>query len=118
MRPTRVSTLVALLVGTAALAWGALRISVNRGGHAAGADLDRAGRRRVTRRRRAADGRRAAVAGWRGRRSDRTRSAMARLAVLGKASAHVGPLVGGLYAGYLVVAAARAGHRAAGGTAR
>ena len=29
--------------------------------------------------------------------------AMARLAVLGKASAHVGPLVGGLYAGYLVV---------------
>ena len=28
--------------------------------------------------------------------------AMARLAVLGKASAHVGPLVGGLYAGYLV----------------
>lgn len=28
---------------------------------------------------------------------------MARMAVLGKASAHVGPLVGGLYAGYLLV---------------
>jgi hypothetical protein len=27
----------------------------------------------------------------------------ARMAVLGKASAHVGPIVGGLYAGYLVV---------------
>ena len=28
---------------------------------------------------------------------------MARMAVLGKASAHVGPIVGGLYAGYLLV---------------
>ena len=28
---------------------------------------------------------------------------MARMAVLGKASAHVGPLVGGLYLGYLLV---------------
>ena len=28
---------------------------------------------------------------------------MARMAVLGKASAHVGPLVGGLYGGYLLV---------------
>ena len=29
--------------------------------------------------------------------------AMARMAVLGKASAHVGPVVGGLYGGYLLV---------------
>ena len=36
-------------------------------------------------------------------RSGRTRLSMARMAVLGKASAHVGPLVGGLYGGYLLV---------------
>jgi MFS family permease len=28
---------------------------------------------------------------------------MARMAVLGKASAHVGPIIGGLYGGYLLV---------------
>jgi len=47
---------------------------------------------------------------WLGLRSRLTRPeqrphplSMARMAVLGKASAHVGPIVGGLYAGYLLV---------------
>lgn len=49
------------------------------------------------------------LATWLGLRSRLRRPAqrphplsMARMAVLGKASAHVGPLVGGLYAGYLL----------------
>ena len=101
MKPTRVATLLALLIGTAALAWGALQISVNRGGMLpqltwtapAGVLLTAvvvlltalALRSRLAR----PEKRPHALA-------------MARLAVLGKASAHVGPLVGGLYAGYLV----------------
>ena len=62
MRPTRVATLFALLVGTAALAWGVLQISVEPRRDAAAADLDRSGRRRRHRRGRAADGAGAAVA--------------------------------------------------------
>ena len=102
MRPTRVATLFALLVGTAALAWGVLQISVNRGGMLPVADLDRPRRRR---RHRPASCCLTAVA-LRSRLARPEKRphplAMARLAVLGKASAHVGPLVGGLYAGYLV----------------
>jgi hypothetical protein len=102
MRPSRVGVLVALLVGVAAVAWGALQISVNRGttlppltwtapaGVAALAVVVL-----VT------------ALGLRSR-LDRPEKrphplSMARMAVLGKASAHVGPIVGGLYAGYLLV---------------
>jgi hypothetical protein len=100
--PTRIGTLVALLLGTAALAWGALQITTNRGGMLpqltwtapSGVAL-------------------LAVAvlltalALRSRLSRPEKRphplAMARLAVLGKANAHVGPIVGGLYAGYLLV---------------
>lgn len=95
-------TLVALLLGTAALAWGALQITTNRGGMLpqltwtapsgiavlAVAVLLTA----------------LALRSRLGRPEKRPHPlAMARLAVLGKANAHVGPLVGGLYAGYLLV---------------
>lgn len=101
MRPTRVTTLVALLVGVAALSWGALRIAETRG-HSlpplswtapAGVAL-LAVVVFVT-----------ALALRSRLRGDRPPNPLgtARMAVLGKASAHVGPLVGGLYAGYLVV---------------
>ena len=102
MRPTRVGTLVALLLGTAALAWGALQISTNRGGMLPQLTWTAPFLVGVL-----------AVAVLLTALALRSRLArpekrphplaMARLAVLGKASAHVGPLVGGLYAGYLVV---------------
>ena len=98
---TRISTLVALLVGTAAVTWGALHIAETLGSALpqlawtapAGVAVLAvvvlvtavALRRRL----------------GRGRPPDPL--GMARMAVLGKASAHVGPIVGGLYAGYLVV---------------
>ena len=101
MRPTRVSTLVALLLGVAALAWGVLRIAQTRG-----SDLPEltwtapAGVAVLT----------VVVAvatlALRSRlRGDRPPNPLgvARMAVLGKASAHVGPIVGGGYLGYLVV---------------
>lgn len=101
MRVTRVSTLVAMLVGVAALTWGVLRIAETQGwalpqlswtapaGVAvlAVAVIVSA----VALRRRLGSGRPPDPLG------------MARMAVLGKASAHVGPIVGGLYAGYLLV---------------
>jgi hypothetical protein len=100
--PTRVGTLVALLLGTAALCWGALQISTNRGGMLPALTWTAPFLVGVL-----------AVAvlltalGLRSRLARPAKRppalAMARLAVLGKASAHVGPLVGGLYAGYLVV---------------
>lgn len=101
MRPTRVGPLVALLLGVAAVTWGALRIAENRGlslpnlawtapafiGVLAVVVL-------VT-----------ALALRSRLRGDRPPHPLgtARMAVLGKASAHVGPIVGGLYGGYLVV---------------
>ena len=101
MKPTRVATLLALLVGTAALAWGVLQISVNRGGMLPPLTWTAPAGVVVT-----------AVVVLLTALALRSRLArpekrphplaMARLAVLGKASAHVGPLVGGLYAGYLV----------------
>ena len=102
MTPTRVGTLVALLLGTAALCWGALQINTNRGGMLPTLTWTApllVGVLAV-----------AVLLTALGLRSRLARPekrppplAMARLAVLGKASAHVGPLVGGLYAGYLVV---------------
>ncbi len=101
MRPTRISTLVALLLGVGAVSWGALRIAEGRGsalpeftwtaptGIAILAVVvvvtTIALRSRL--------------------RGDRPPNPLgvARMAVLGKASAHVGPIVGGFYLGYLLV---------------
>lgn len=102
MRPTRIGVLVALLVSVAAVAWGVLQISANRG-----ATLPP-----LTWTAPAIVGAVAIVVGVTalGLRSRLNRPdkrphplSMARMAVLGKASAHVGPIVGGLYAGYLLV---------------
>ncbi|MCY7372354.1 MAG: DUF3180 domain-containing protein [Spirochaetaceae bacterium] len=101
MRFTRISTLVALLLGVAALTWGVLRVVETQGAALppltwtapAGVALLAVVVlvTAVALRRRLASGRPPDPLG------------MARMAVLGKASAHVGPIVGGLYAGYLVV---------------
>lgn len=95
------STLVALLVGVAALTWGVLRVAETQGSALpplawtapAGVALLAVvvGVTAVALRRRLGSGRPPDPLG------------MARMAVLGKASAHVGPIVGGLYAGYLVL---------------
>ena len=101
MRPTRIGSLVALLVATAALSWGVLRIADTRGvslpavtwtGPAFVAVL--AVVVLV-----AALALRSRLAG------DRPPNPLgtARMAVLGKASAHVGPIVGGIYGGYLLI---------------
>jgi hypothetical protein len=101
VRPTRVSTLVALMLGVAAVSWGALRVAETRGSSLpalawtapAGIAL-LAVVVLVT-----------AVALRSRLRGDRPPHPLgtARMAVLGKASAHVGPIVGGLYLGYLVL---------------
>jgi len=92
---------MALLVGVAALTWGALLIAETRGAvlpplawtAPAGVALLAVVVlvTAVALRRRLSSGRPPEPLG------------MARMAVLGKASAHVGPIVGGLYAGYLVL---------------
>lgn len=103
MRPTRLSTLVALLLGAGALSWGALTIAESRGGllpplpwgaplgiaFLAGALLVST----VALRRR--------LSGIPGTKPPQP-IGVARMAVLGKAGAHVGALVGGLYGGYFV----------------
>ena len=104
MRPTRLSTLVALLLGSGVLSWGALRIAESRGAllpplvwvnplgiaFLAVAVLlsTMALRRRLN--------------GDPGTKPPHP-IGVARMAVLGKASAHVGALVGGAYGGYLVL---------------
>lgn len=102
MRPTRPATLVALLVAIAAIAWGVLQVSSNRGatlppvawtapaGIAALAVVVFVSALALRARLRRPDKRPHPLS-------------MARMAVLGKASAHVGPIVGGLYGGYLLV---------------
>ena len=101
MRPTRVGMLVALLVGVAAVAWGALRVAEIRGvttpnlTWTAPTGIALVGVAVLV-----------SALALRGRlRSDRPPDPLgtARMAVLGKASAHVGPIVGGLYLGYLVL---------------
>lgn len=105
MTPTRVRELVALALGVAAVSWGALRIAQSRGAAMP-------------------------VLGWTAPAfivllavavlvvalalRSRMRAAkvtnplgVARMAVLGKASAHVGPVVGGLYLGYLTLLVSR-----------
>lgn len=102
MRPTRVTSLVALLVGVAAPTWGTLSVLEDRGGM-------------LPRLAWTAPAGILAIAlvvllvalGLRDRiRRGLSRPhplSMAQMAVLGKASAHVGPIVGGLYAGYALV---------------
>jgi hypothetical protein len=102
MKPTRIGTLVALIVCVAAMSWGVLNVRTDHGGTLppltwaapAGVVL-LAVVVLVT------------ALGLRARLQQPSRRphplSMARMAVLGKASAHVGPLVGGLYAGYLLV---------------
>jgi Protein of unknown function (DUF3180) len=102
MKPTRIGTLVTLLVCIAAVTWGVLQISVDRGATLppltwtapAGIAL-------------IAVVVLATALGLRARLDQPAKRphplSMARMAVLGKASAHVGPIVGGLYAGYLLV---------------
>jgi hypothetical protein len=102
MRPTRVGTLVSLLLAVAAVSWGALKISVNRG-----ATLPPVARTAPAGIALLAVVVLVSALALRSRlRTPAKRPhplSMARMAVLGKASAHVGPLVGGLYGGYLVV---------------
>lgn len=104
MRPSRVGLLLALLTGVAAVVWGVLRVVESRGGTSPQLTWTApvaivlltvcvlvatvALRRRL--------------------RGDLDRPppnplGVARMAVLGKASAHVGPIVGGFYLGYLVL---------------
>jgi hypothetical protein len=102
MKPTRITSLLALFVAVAAVAWGALRLVEDRGGtlpplswSAPAGMLALAAVVLAT------------ALGLRNRlnRNDKRPHplSMARMAVLGKASAHVGPIVGGLYAGYALV---------------
>lgn len=102
MRPTRVAVLVALLLSVAAVSWGVLRIMADRGTvlppltwtAPAGVAL-------------LAVVVLATALGLRSRLDQPAKRphplSMARMAVLGKASAHVGPIIGGLYGGYLLV---------------
>jgi hypothetical protein len=96
-----VTTLVALLVGTAALSWGALRVA-----ESLGAALPQLAWTAPTFLAVLAAAVLVVALALRSRLGgDRPPNPLgtARMAVLGKASAHVGPIVGGLYAGYLLV---------------
>ena len=101
MNPTRVRSLVALLVAVAAVAWGALTVTADRGASLPPltwtAPAGVAGLAVVILV--VAFALRARLA-----RPDKRPHplSMARMAVLGKASAHVGPIVCGLYTGYLI----------------
>jgi hypothetical protein len=101
VRPTRASTLVALLLGVGALAWGALRIAESRGSALPALTWTAPTGVAVL-----AVVVAVTTVALRSRlRGDRPPHPLgvARMAVLGKASAHVGPIVGGFYLGYLIV---------------
>lgn len=102
MRPTRVRALVALLLGVAAVTWGALQIALDRGEVLPPLTWTAPSCIALL-----AIVVLATALGLRARLDDPAKRphplSMARMAVLGKASAHVGPIVGGLYAGYLLV---------------
>ena len=101
MRPTRVSLLAALLTGVTAVCWGVLRVAEDRGaslpplGWTAPVGIALLAMTVLV----------TALALRSRLRGARPPDPLgtARLAVLGKASAHVGPIVGGLYLGYLAV---------------
>jgi hypothetical protein len=99
VRPTRVASLVSLFAVVAAVAWGALTLVQDRGGvlpplswSAPAAVLALGVVVFVT----------ALALRSRLRRDDKRPHplSMVQMAMLGKASAHVGPIVGGLYGGY------------------
>jgi len=102
MKPTRIRVLVALLLGVAAVTWGVLQIMLDRG--AVLPPLTWTAPSFIVL---LAIVVLATALGLRARLNDPVKRphplSMARMAVLGKASAHVGPIVGGLYAGYLLV---------------
>jgi hypothetical protein len=102
MRPTRVRVLVALLLGVTAVTWGVLQILLDRGAVLPPLTWTAPSCIALL-----AIVVLATALGLRARLDDPAKRphplSMARMAVLGKASAHVGPLVGGLYAGYLLV---------------
>ena len=102
MRPTRIRVLVALLLGVAAVTWGVLQIMLDRGAVLPPLTWTAPGCIALL-----AIVVLATALGLRARLADPAKRphplSMARMAVLGKASAHVGPIVGGLYAGYLLV---------------
>jgi hypothetical protein len=102
MRPTRVRVLVALLLGVAAVTWGVLQIMLDRGDVLPPLTWSAPSFIALL-----AIVVLATALGLRARLNDPAKRphplSMARMAVLGKASAHVGPIVGGLYAGYALV---------------
>ena len=102
MRPTRIRVLVALLLGVAAVTWGVLQIMLDRGAVLPPLTWTAPSCIALL-----AIVVLATALGLRARLDDPAKRphplSMARMAVLGKASAHVGPIVGGLYAGYLLV---------------
>ena len=106
MKPTRLRDLVALLLAATAVAWGVLKLAEARGSGlpslrwTAPAFLLLLAVSVTT----------VALALRPRLRGDKPRPnplGVARMAVLGKASAHVGPIVGGGYLGYLLVLADR-----------
>jgi hypothetical protein len=102
MRPTRIRVLVAMLLGIAAVTWGVLQIMLDRGEVLPPLTWTAPSFIALL-----AIVVLATALGLRARLDDPVKRphplSMARMAVLGKASAHVGPIVGGLYAGYLLV---------------
>ncbi len=105
MQSTRITILVAMLLALAAVVWGALRIAETRGATLPTLSWSAPALvallavvvlvTAIALRSRLSAGRRPDPLG------------MARMAVLGKASAHVGPIVGGFYLGYLLLLVAR-----------
>lgn len=102
MRPTRIASLVALFAVVAAVAWGVLTLVEDRGGvlpplswSAPAGVLAIGVVVFVT----------ALALRSRLHRDDKRPHplSMVQMAVLGKASAHVGPIVGGLYGGYALI---------------
>ncbi|MGH8969230.1 MAG: DUF3180 domain-containing protein [Actinomycetes bacterium] len=106
MTPSRPAILLALFVSAAAVAWGVLRVAESRGNVLPPlpwtAPLGVGGLALVVLVSAVALRRR--LKGWAGARPVRPLG-VARMAVLGKASAHVGPLIGGFYAGHLLLLA-------------
>ena len=102
MIPTRIRVLVAMLLGVAAVTWGVLQIMLDRGEVLPPLTWTAPSFIALL-----AIVVLATALGLRARLDDPAKRphplSMARMAVLGKASAHVGPIVGGLYAGYLLV---------------
>jgi hypothetical protein len=102
VRPTRIVTLVAIFAAVTAVVWGVLRLVEDRGGvlpplsWSAPAGLLALGVVVLV----TALGLRSRL-----RRDDKRPHplSMVQMAVLGKASAHVGPIIGGLYGGYALV---------------